>query len=325
MRVKKNLKYSHLITIILFLAISCGSETRFVEEADKVPEISSFNKQSTEEQNEAFRDGLDSQNQADATASITEPDPNIDSRIDIEASPIVASQADNGASENQEKESASNSSESQGSPVSGEGEQNVEANPDSAPTEPTDKVEEANSGLVVEQVLDGLSGGHFDVDSFIDGKRVEHVHEFDDRYMTNGIIMHGNHNFDAGDSGLALDTGGVQQFKIKLINAQLSRGGFLSINDAVYNFENLPDEAQVYSLSPSDDDNIIHLKKLAVSFQLDAIESLNIRPSEPGCVKKDEPGPSNEKRNGAFTVEVLDVDNNIIWELSAYEHRGDCS
>ena len=214
------------------------------------------------------------------------------------------------------------------------------------PSEIVELVEEENSDPGTEGPQDeslievgaGLEDGNFDVVSFDGkGKKIAHVKEFDDLYDTNGIVFHGPLNFKEEDekgknkgkdkdkdksSGLALNIGGAEEFKVHLLNADLSTSCHLEINDVVYNHQKLPPVDRLYTLEGSSEN---YLDKLAIFFSVDAINTQTIKTSTPSCVEDDIPGPNNERRNGVCTVEILDNNDVRLWEIAVYSHDGDCN
>ena len=171
---------------------------------------------------------------------------------------------------------------------------------------------------------EGVYGGHFDVDTFDgDNNKLAHVHEFDDKYQTNGIVFFGNLNFD-GKGGLEFDDGGASVFKLRLVNAEVSKSAVFRVNGKAYSHGSLPDPDQLYSIRSNAGSGVIQVTEMSFTIDEEAIINGSFSSSVPGCVQKDTPGPQGQKRNGAFTLEVLDRNNNIVWEISIYEHGDTC-
>lgn len=189
--------------------------------------------------------------------------------------------------------------------------------------------EPAESGSLEE----GVYGGHFDVDTF-DGnnKKLEHVHEFDDSYQTNGIVFVGEENFSKKHSGLSLSNYFEEEklldtvFRLRLVNSEYNQGAALNINGKRYTHDSLPDSQKLYKLGSSSSSNAEYTALTELSLTVDEnafLENL-FSVSTPGCVQKNQLGPDNQKRNGALTLEVLDQNENVIWEISVYQHGASC-
>jgi len=101
-------------------------------------------------------------------------------------------------------------------------------------------------GVKLVKIEEGLAGGHFDLDiRGVANTEILHVHEFDDKYAVNGVVLVGPPNFpeEKKTENLQLNYGGT--FKIRLDNASLSTGGYLKINDTYYNYNSLPNPDQL--------------------------------------------------------------------------------
>lgn len=177
---------------------------------------------------------------------------------------------------------------------------------------------------------EGVYGGHFDVDTF-DGNnnKLEHIHEFDDKYQTNGIVFLGSLNFPEKKSGLSLqsflDDNGLADsvFRLKLINTNLNKSAALVVNGDRFAGGAQPDSNRLYSLS-SKNPNATQLTHLSLTVDERAILDGVFSSSTPSCVQKNKLGPNKEKRNGAFTLEILDEAGQLIWEISIYQHGNGC-
>lgn len=181
-------------------------------------------------------------------------------------------------------------------------------------------------------VTNGIEGGHFDVDTFyvehLDGKSKKgkddaagfklkkHVHEYDDKYSTNGVNFFGPSNGSDKADEVKIDEliPSNLKFKIKLVNSKFNQGGFLYIGETAYGHNNLPDESQVYTKA--------ELKKLSIVFDLDSLKENGIQPAQPKWVKENDLGPENSYRSGALTVQIIDSSSGkVIIECSVYWHK----
>ena len=143
-----------------------------------------------------------------------------------------------------------------------------------------------------------------------------HVHEYDKKFMTNGVIFLGASN-GSSKADEVMVNGMIpedKKFGIKLINAEYNTDGVLYVNDSVYNYENLPDSSAEYTVS--------QIKRLSIVFSLDSLKEGGLHPSTPSAVKKDVQGPNGSRRSGAMTVQLIDSETGeIIVEGSVYWHK----
>ena len=225
----------------------------------------------------------------------------------------------------------------------------------------------------------GLNNGHFDYDS-TDARRscpgsnvcngtAKHTHEFDDDYdvtwadqfdglgghlTVNGCTEDGGASKKKGKKGGGGKGGKIGtcggdfsrtipdgvDFKIVVVNADLSPGGWLSINGvdtdvADYDdipFGNLP-TYQLGGLAAST------LDTLEVNFDVNAIANCELIPTNTGNVRDNDPGINGEWRNGALTVQlvaanavstpglssgdqeaVTNQDDGLLWEGTFFWH-----
>jgi len=207
-----------------------------------------------------------------------------------------------------------------------------------------------------------LDGGHFDVDtsSFIspigNGSTDAHSHEYDDAHLVRGIDVFVYH--EAALHEIFEDiTDPDQRFKLLLINADLSTGSRIVIND-VYAENN----ERTYTLGTEYDDTAVaaldiftlsgssgrQLRELGLYFDPLAIVNRELVPTTTGCVQDNTLGVNNAWRNGALTLQAVEVDANdndafttdasmsegghpvatsgLLWETTIFWHwNGPCS
>lgn len=165
---------------------------------------------------------------------------------------------------------------------------------------------------------DGLTGGHFDADTFEESKRLHHVHAYDDKNDTNQIVYLGNREEASGKLSLKKSRlfreGKI--FTIKFENAEHSKGAKLKINDRYYSWGILPPSRVTYSINNDNADE--NLTELAVIYDLKSIENGQISCSNPGDVK------ANKKNRNEALVVKLETDDGLIWEGVTYWHDDDC-
>ncbi|MFK7824421.1 MAG: hypothetical protein AB8G05_09700 [Oligoflexales bacterium] len=181
-------------------------------------------------------------------------------------------------------------------------------------------------------VEDGIKGGHFDVDTFYrddmdkKGKKgknghdsfklKEHVHEYDDKYSTNGVNFFGPSNGSDKADEVKIDDLISENIKfgIKLVNAKFNQGGFLYIGDTAYGYNNLPDPKKEYTKSD--------IGKLSIVFDLDSLSENGIQPATPKWVKDNDLGPEDSRRSGALTFQIIDLSSGeVLIECSVYWHK----
>lgn len=208
---------------------------------------------------------------------------------------------------------------------------------------------------------EGLIGGHFDVDtsSFLsdwgNGSTDEHEHEYDNDQDSATIDF-----FDLG-GGLqhpADIIDGQQPFKLVVVNADLSVGGRLSINQAynprsrgswqrVDRYDDIPlADLPVWSIDGVP--GTTALSALQLSFHPLVIALGGLHNTKTGCVRDNDAGALGEWRNGALTLQALAVNSDgsdafttdvavsnggvqggatsgLLWETTVFWHwRGDC-
>ena len=181
-------------------------------------------------------------------------------------------------------------------------------------------------------VDDGIVGGHFDVDTFYvedlgkkgkkgkndDGgfKLKEHVHEYDDKYSTNGVHFFGPSNGSDKADEVKIDDliPADLKFGVKLLNTKFNQGGYLYIGETAYGYNNLPDPQKEYTKAD--------LGKLSIVFDLDSLTENGIQPATPKWVKDNDLGPEDSRRSGALTLQIIDLSTGkVLIECSVYWHK----
>lgn len=214
-------------------------------------------------------------------------------------------------------------------PVSG----NVTYTPDSGFTGNdsfTYTISDGNGGIDVASVdvtvlsqpgnRDGIWGGHFDLDydTSLGGDTEGHHHAYDDDFDVLGVDY-----FNAQGTrfnGVNDEVNTSQQFKIIVANGDLSPSARISINQ-VYD-ENDPstymsvteyddialEDLTVFSLDGNGSSTL--LTSLTIMFPVTAMVEAGFFPSQTGAVRDNTPGADGEWRNGALTLQLVEVDGN---------------
>ncbi|MEQ9106993.1 MAG: PilC/PilY family type IV pilus protein [Limnobacter sp.] len=191
----------------------------------------------------------------------------------------------------------------------------------------------------------GVSGGHFDYDSFANQggsyTNTKHVHEYDDKYNVTGVNMLSPSESDFKLSNIVGSSN--KKFKILLLNQYLNPAVALSIGGADYenvktygglagdiNSDELTNgkprvstASSILSKQPVYDLNSI--KTLIFNLPLGAFQTYNwwgkggdsragLIPTQTGCVngvssdgESDTEGDKGERFNGAFTIQIIDA------------------
>lgn len=200
-------------------------------------------------------------------------------------------------------------------------------------------------GITLQEVNDGLTDGHFDVDTSIaifndgDGRTEAHIHAFDDRYNVNGVDV-----LDLADERLldfedTLPEGAP--FKLIVVNEGLSPGAAVTLNGKAIRVKdfNRYVSNKVFRIDGDDDENSTHIEisELKVAFEIDAISNSRIVVSETKCVQNNEFGVNGEYRNGALLLQAISVGgainpntgaaaSGLLWEMSIFNHgNSSCS
>lgn len=192
----------------------------------------------------------------------------------------------------------------------------------------------------------GLAGGHFDLDTSSQvyangaGQTDHHVHAYDDRYNVTYADF-----FNLADKKLKTIQSLVPQdtrFIILIANAQLSPKGVLNINgqaQTVGDYQSKVDAyiagntaaLPVYTLNGSSD---VKLTALGIGFSADSILNGGLIGTETSCVVSNDFGKLGEYRNGALTLQAIDVaqlkinpatktadfSGGLIWEATLFYH-----
>ncbi len=168
----------------------------------------------------------------------------------------------------------------------------------------------------------GLLDGHIDVDTSSSiapigsGSTDGHIHEYDDKYDVVGTDY-----FDLLGSKLHNITTDIPdvstKFKLIIANADLSPGGRLVINQdydpgdpGSYVQVDTYDDTDLASLPVYSFDGVsgtTKLEKLGLYFNINVIPNGNLIPTNTGDVKKNVPGKFGEWRNGALTIQAVQV------------------
>lgn len=187
-------------------------------------------------------------------------------------------------------------------------------------SEPLEEVvlEIPHEGVI--QVEGGIEQGHFDLDTFdFEGYRLKHVHEYDDKYNTNGYIFWGESNGSSvqDENQFYLQQG--QEFYVRVLNFEANKDALITINNEQIRYDDASSHSLDYTtLASYSADSLFYL---AVSFPLDALNRDGIRGTEPKKVEHNEAGPGGSYRNGALTVQLIDVDSeSVLVEGSLYWH-----
>lgn len=178
------------------------------------------------------------------------------------------------------------------------------------------------------QIGPGISSGHFDVDVFAwhqsEYKKIKHEHQYDDKYDVTGV------NFlNASDPTYNLGNrlAASAQFKVLLINQYLNPAVLMKVGSPDYvsvktygEQTTLTEAADVLAKAPQY--TLSNINYLTVKLPRDAFKSRDwwengderagLIPTDTGCVSPVEkdggekfPGPNGERKNGAFTVQLI--------------------
>ncbi len=137
----------------------------------------------------------------------------------------------------------------------------------------------------------------------------KHTHEYDDKYDVTGVDFFAAEESAHVDIDEAFD--GSQNFKIIVANADLSPGAVLTINGESWNvteYDDLEtDELTVWSIDGGGVGE--QLTDFSIEFDVDAIASCELMPTNTGDVRANTEGPNGEWRNGALTIQAVAVDD----------------
>ena len=167
----------------------------------------------------------------------------------------------------------------------------------------------------------GLVGGHIDVDTsnsiakIGSGDTDGHVHEYDKEHGVTHVDFFDLLTDKLQDIDQVVSNG--KKFKLIVANADLSPGAKIVINSdyvrgdastyvqASEYDDTAPADLPVYSFNGAA--GTVPLSKFSVNFDSDAIELGGIIPTNTGDVKKNTPGLRGEWRNGALTIQAVEV------------------
>lgn len=183
----------------------------------------------------------------------------------------------------------------------------------------------------------GVPGGHFDLDTslmnypFNQGKTDHHVHEYDDKFKTNGVDF-----FDMIDDKFTAvpQVDGSKTFYIIVGNATLSPGAKIVVNGKSYSAADwVKQQMQTkFSISGS---NGTKLTALKVTFDAKTDISKQLVGTETKLVVSNTADANGAYRNGALTLQFLDVDKveldnklgvaalpstGLVWEATLFHH-----
>lgn len=196
----------------------------------------------------------------------------------------------------------------------------------------------------------GVVGGHFDLDTSTSmypngsGSTNKHEHEWDDKndLTTIDFFNIAGSGFDFIDRTFP----GDQKFIITVANAALSTGGALDVNgmrENVVDYQSLVKSMlagdkpltvfKIGVLSDHDrEEGIERLTSFKLSFDINAIISGGLIPTNTGCVRDNTFGPAGEYRNGALLIQALNADaytlhptlgyaqSGLLWEATVFWH-----
>ena len=209
--------------------------------------------------------------------------------------------------------------------------------------------------LTVTSAAQGITGGHFDVDTYNftgSTKTLGHVHQYDDKTGLRDIDTFGlNRNGVSGLNDIDDATTGIQTltpatvdgevFRLIVTNGTRNAGANIEINGKYYDAYSYGDgqtstyqgnigngEAmQLYTLDPAvaaANSNVQLLTSLDISFPVDVIGRGGLRGSVTGDVQSNLKSPDGEWRTGALGIWAVEVlhDNTVpnvagIFEVSA--------
>ncbi|MDF1862871.1 MAG: Ig-like domain-containing protein, partial [Verrucomicrobiales bacterium] len=176
---------------------------------------------------------------------------------------------------------------------------------------------------------DGIWGGHFDLDydTSLGGDTEGHHHAYDDDFDVLGVDY-----FNAlGNkfSGVNDEVNTSQQFKIIVANGDLSPSARISINQiydendpstyiSVTDYDDIAlEDLTVFSLNGNG--GTTQLTDLSIMFPVTAMAEAGFLPSQTGAVRGNTPGADGEWRNGAITLQLVEVNggaDNFTTDLS---------
>ena len=192
----------------------------------------------------------------------------------------------------------------------------------------------------------GVENGHFDFDSVAASKccpgattcnaTTRHTHEYDDTYDTTLVDLLSPLGGHLSAKGCISTSGAVsactgtatrvvpdsQTFRILVVNADLSPGAILRVNGVDHPVTEWDDQlvSSLTTYSFGAVAGATQLTELKVVFNLDAIASCELIPTNTGDVKKNKPGMNGVWRNGALTVQLVKTTATTTAGKSAGDH-----
>lgn len=204
----------------------------------------------------------------------------------------------------------------------------------------------AGSGDAFGDVLQGLKGGHFDLDTATAvyapsaGDTNHHVHEYDDKF---NVTYADYFNLkDAKFDNIQEVLSPSQRFVLIIANADLSPGGVLSVNGVSLTVGDYQKKVAafmggnsaalpVFSLDGSSGQKLSALK---IGFAPDALMNGGLIGTLTSCVVGNDPGRLGEYRNGALIIQAIDanliklspitktaeLNGGLLWESTIFWH-----
>jgi hypothetical protein len=191
----------------------------------------------------------------------------------------------------------------------------------------------------------GLENGHFDVDTVAASANcsgsscsgtTKHTHEYDDQFDVTSVNL-----FAPLDSHLAVNgcldskkkpvtcsssttrvIPDTQTFRITIVNADLSPGAWLTVNGVDYPVTEWDDTAfsSLTTFSLGSVAGATRLTSLSINFDVDAIASCELHPTNTNDVKANTAGGYGEWRNGALTIQLVKTTATSTSGKSAGDH-----
>ncbi len=183
----------------------------------------------------------------------------------------------------------------------------------------------ANTG---EEDGPGLANGHFDWDTALASVRCagsnrcsgtdKHTHQYDDNYDVTAVDMFNMLGGHTSINQIGLST----PFKIRVVNANLSPGVWLTINGVDYDVTTWDNQSMselpVFSMNGSTGNM---LWEFWVNYDVNAIANCNLHPTVTKDVRNNTPGPFGEWRSGAITVQLVAPGSSPTFATSAGDHQ----
>ena len=194
------------------------------------------------------------------------------------------------------------------------------------------------------QVQQGLSGGHFDLDTSSQiyplsaGRTDHHVHEYDDKF--NVTYADFFRLLDSKFGNISEQVSPSARFVLIIANANLSPGGVLSINgqsQSVVEYQKkvaafIGGNTAALNVFTLDGSSGQKLSDLKIGFTPDALTNGGLIGTVTTCVVGNDPGAKGEYRNGALIIQAIDVSTlqlnastgvaaaGLLWESTIFWH-----